>query len=623
MARVRGTSADLARFGLRAGAAFAVLHVDRASGAERREEFLRAATYWRARGLPVEAVIVAADSQAARGAGDAMFTSSSRDELSAANLISSTRPRVGSWAMRISTCRRARARRLASGHDGSTPRPARRCPCGRAEAQAETLELFNGFGGFAEQGREYVIRQRPPRPWINVVANERFGFLVSETGAGYTWSGNSREHRLTPWYNDPVFDPHGEALYVRDEDSGAFWSPLPGPAPGSGRYEMRHGFGYSRCSYAGDGLEHETTLFVPRRDPVKVARVRVSNRGDRPRRLSFFAYSRLVLGVMPQDGASVIVSPADDVPNTLFARNPLAGDFAGRVAFAAVVPAGAARGAAFTADRASFLGRNGSLANPAALRTRDALNGRAGHGTDPCFAHQVLVDVQAGATVEVAFLLGDADGEGEARTLVARYSAPGAIDAALGEVREFWTRGLGGVRIETPSRSLDLLVNGWLPYQTLACRLWGRSAFYQSGGAFGFRDQLQDAAALSWLWPELTREQILRNAAHQFVEGDVLHWWHPPASRGLRTRFADDLLWLPAVTAQYVAATGDRAILTESVRYLRAPALEPDEDETYLQPQDVGDAGDVYDHCCRAIERSLRAARTVCRSSAPATGTTG
>lgn len=628
VSRARGTWDDLTRFGLRPGTALAVLHADRANGAALREEFLRGAKYWRARGYPVDAVIVGERNSSAPDREDdvrilsrAEMSDTDVDLLDAVArwVVGDALPDLSDFgdAPAVRATRPGPAPRVDVGGAGSS-RPERSEVDGRAAP--ETQELFNGYGGFAEQGREYVILsgenlRRPPRPWINVVANERFGFLVSETGAGTTWSGNSREHRLTPWYNDPLLDPHGEALYVRDEESGAFWSALPGPAPGQGRYEMRHGFGYSVASFASDGLEHETTLFVPRHDPVKIARVRVTNRSGRARRLSLFAYQHLVLGVLPEDGASVLVTeqnaaasapPAhEENAAVLFARNPLAGDFARGVAFAAAVTTSPARSVHFTADRASFLGLGGSPQDPAALHSRDPLDGRSGRGTDPCFAQQVLVDVAAGASVEVAFLLGEGDGDDEARALIARYAAPGAIDAALADVRAFWTHRLGGVRIETPSRALDLLVNGWLPYQTLSCRLWGRSAFYQSGGAFGFRDQLQDAAALLWLWPELTREQILRNAAHQFFEGDVLHWWHPPASRGIRTRFADDLLWLPAVTAQYVAATGDRAILSESVRFLRAPALEPGEDEVFLRPQDVGDSGDVYEHCCRAIDRSL------------------
>ncbi|HEX7088941.1 MAG TPA: hypothetical protein VF192_02325, partial [Longimicrobiales bacterium] len=513
------------------------------------------------------------------------------------------------------------------------------------------LRFFNGYGGFSEDGSEYVIRlapdgaglRLPPAPWINVVANETFGFLASETGAGYTWAGNSREHRLTPWSNDPVTDPHGEAWYLRDEEDGAVWSPAPGPAPGGGAYEARHGWGYSRYLYTGHGLEQELVLFVPRTDAVKLARLRVTNPGPRPRRLAFYAYAEWVLGHDRPSSAPAVVTRIDGDAGIVFARNPRAGVFAGRVAFAAVAAPPAQTGAptagraepgpstgpepsaapghdagsaaaarapvsariTATADRAAFLGHRGEVRAPAAVLDGGPLDGRDGAGLDPCAAFRVPLEVPAGGAVEVTFLLGEADDEARARDVVARYRAAGAVDAALEEVRAFWRGTLSAVRVETPSPALDLMLNGWAPYQALSCRLWGRSAFYQSGGAFGFRDQLQDALAFLHVDPRIPRRQILLHAAHQFVEGDVLHWWHPPASRGIRTRFSDDLLWLPYAVCLYVNATGDDALLDEPAPFLTARALEPGEDEAFLEPADSGERGSIYEHCCRALDRSL------------------
>jgi len=476
----------------------------------------------------------------------------------------------------------------------------------------EPLQFWNGYGGFSADGTEYVIRLQPdaagrlglpPLPWVNVVANPRFGFLASETGAGYAWSQNSRENRLTPWYNDPVLDPHGEALYLRDEDDGAFWSPLPGPVPQPAPYEARHGFGYSRYHHVSRGLEQEAWLFVPREDPVKITRIRLRNASGQPRRLSLFSYARLVLGVLPEDCAAALVIEQDAMTGALLAENRNR-EFAGRIAFAAVAPLDSIP-VHVSGDRASFIGRHDSPARPVALERDGVLDGRLGTGFDPCFALQMTLQLEPGATVEYAFLLGEAENRDAVRRLIGRYRQDGAVAAALDEVREFWRDRLAAVKIRTPSPALDLMVNGWLAYQTLSCRLWGRSAFYQSGGAFGFRDQLQDAAALIYHDPELTRRQLLLHAAHQFRQGDVLHWWHPPTSCGIRTRFSDDLLWLPYLAAFYARTTGDWSLFAEPVRFLEVRELERGEDEAFLTPAKSGEVASLYEHCCRALDRSL------------------
>jgi Cellobiose phosphorylase len=481
-------------------------------------------------------------------------------------------------------------------------------------AEPETLLFDNGYGGFTEDGKEYVIRlnpdtlsgiRRPPLPWINVVANESVGFIASESGSGFTWTQNSRENRLTPWYNDPITDPHGEALYIRDEEAGIFWSPLAGPVPQKALYVVRHGFGYSRYWHRSQELDQELCLFVPRHDPVKITRLCLHNLSNRIRHLSLFAYQRLVMGTLASHSAPFINTYYDGETGAILAMNRYRGEFAERVAFSAVVAPEGAQGVHFTGDRTAFLGRNGSPQRPAAVSGAKILDGRTGAGLDPCMAFQVLLELAPGETLECAFLLGEAASLEAVHTLIARYQNVSSIDEALAQVRTFWENTLSAIEIDTPSPAIDLMVNGWLPYQTLSCRIWARSAFYQSGGAFGFRDQLQDASALVYLLPGLTRDQILLHAAHQFVEGDVLHWWHPPSSRGIRTRFSDDLLWLPFVTAFYVRTTGDESILEQTVKFITARALEKDEDEAYLVPADSGHAADVYEHCCRSIDRSL------------------
>ena len=495
------------------------------------------------------------------------------------------------------------------------PAPRRFCPAPGLDAAAvasEPLAFFNGIGGFAGDGNEYVMRldrsiggiRLPPLPWCNVIANESTGFIASERGPGFSWSQNSRENRLTPWFNDPVSDPAGEAIYLRDEDAGLFWSPTPGPTPGSGSYEIRHGFGYTTWRHVSAALEQEVVSFVPVHDEVKILRLRITNRSATARHLSVFYYAEWVLGGTRADTISSVNTESAAGGSVLLARNPDSVDFGTRVAFAAA-SGPAERGRHFTADRQAFLGRYGSAELPEAIGSRDRLDGRAGAGFDPCAALQLVTELAPGESGEWTFLLGQATDAAVATALCTRFGAPAAVEAALAEVRSFWNTLLSTVKVETPSPAMDLMVNGWLSYQNLSCRMWARSAFYQSGGAFGYRDQLQDAAALIYHRADLTRKQIVLHAGRQFVEGDVLHWWHPPAGRGIRTRFSDDLLWLPFVTEFYVATTGDASVLGEEAGFLVGPPLAAGEDEVFIAPGEAGSRADIYEHCCRAIDRSL------------------
>ncbi|MGF1545822.1 MAG: GH36-type glycosyl hydrolase domain-containing protein [Thiotrichales bacterium] len=506
-------------------------------------------------------------------------------------------------------------------HTLDTPLTVQPSPAIRASAapaplpapKSGELRQANGYGGFSHDGREYLLRiradaagclQLPPLPWTNVVANPDAGFIASETGAGYTWARNSREHRLTPWHNDPVTDPHGEAWYVQELATHAFWSLTPGPAPAPAEYEVRHGLGFSAYRLDHRELEQEITLFVPPQGALKIARIRIENRRPGGREIALYAFARWVLGVLPEETRAQVTTEWDDNRQALLARNRDAGDFADGIAFAAMVTGGV-EPIFYTADRAEFVGAGGSLAAPLALLTGAELSHRTGAGHEPAAVLGQRVRVPANGVIECAFLLGEATSEAELDDLLARYRQPGEVTAALADVRGNWRDTVGALQIETPEPALDLMVNAWLPYQNLSCRIWGRSAFYQSGGAYGFRDQLQDAAALVYHAPEITRAQILRNAAHQFVAGDVLHWWHPPLGRGIRTRFSDDLLWLPYLTLHYAGATGDWAVFDAVEPYLEARPLAPGEDEAYLLPQRSAEAGSVYEHCCRALDRSL------------------
>jgi cyclic beta-1,2-glucan synthetase len=466
---------------------------------------------------------------------------------------------------------------------------------------------------FSADGSEYLIHlpwngaglDLPPMPWVNIIANERLGFTVSETGAGCTWARNSQANRLTPWSNDPICDPHGEALYIRDEGSGAYWSPLPGPVPPPVQHEVRHGFGYSSFASVSHQLEQSLTMFAAKRDPVKIVRLRLKNSGAHARRLSVFAFQQLVMRDLAQFPSAVRTWQRERV---LCAQNDAAGDFAGGIAFSFAVagePAAESLSESVCCDRRAFIGVGRSARSPLAL-SQPLLDGACGANLDPCFARQLQFTLPPGQAIECSFVLGEAVGEDELIGLIARYRDAAAIEAAYAEAIGFWKESLGAIQVRTPSAEIDRMVNGWLPYQALSCRIWGRTAFYQSGGAFGFRDQLQDAGNVCLLWPELTRRQILLHARHQFVEGDVLHWWHPePLARGLRTRFSDDLVWLPHVACRYIRETGDVALFDETLPFQSAPLLQPGQDENYLKPDLSVEQATLYQHCCRALDRSL------------------
>ena len=469
-----------------------------------------------------------------------------------------------------------------------------------AAKRRQDLIFENGIGGFTPDGREYVIStargQVTPAPWVNVLANPFFGTVVSENGLAYTWSENAHEFRLTPWYNDPVSDSSGEALYIRDEERGHFWSPMPLPARGYTPYVTRHGFGYSVFEHTERGINTEVWVYVAIDAPVKFTVLKVRNQSGRSRRLSATGYVEWVLGDLRPKSAMHVITEINHLSGALFARSPYNTEFVNRTAFFNVDDATRT----MSGDRTEFIGRNGTLSHPASM-DRSQLSGRVGTALDPCGAIQVAFELADGEEREIVFTLGAGQDANDAGALAHRFRDSVTAYEALEAVWQYWNRTLGAVQVETRDPSINVLANGWLVYQTLTCRLWGRSGYYQSGGAFGFRDQLQDVMALIHTEPRRVRDHLLLCASRQFVEGDVQHWWHPPSGRGVRTHCSDDLLWLPLATCRYVLTTGDTGVLDEPVRFIQGRPVNVEDDSYYDLPGGSEEKASLYDHCVRAI----------------------
>ena len=620
----RGQS-GLWSYGISGDAPLVLLRISDTEKIEIVRQLIRAHSYWRMKGLTVELVILNEDVS--------VYRQSLHDQIT--NLIASgieaqmlDQP-GGIFVRRLDqvphddlVLLQAVARIVLDDERGTLtqqlehrsvlePSPPALSPTRAASVYVATpvpqpeLIFPNGFGGFTRDGHEYVITLQPgqvtPAPWVNVLANPYFGTVISESGSAYTWVENSHEFRLTPWNNDPVQDTTGEAFYIRDEQTGQFWSPTPLPARGTTPYVIRHGFGYTVFEHTENGIASEMWVYVAMDAPVKLTVLKVRNVSGHARRLSVTSYCEWVLGDLRQKSLLHVQTEVDLKTGALLARNYYNTEFPDRIAFLDVNDSART----LTGDRKEFIGRNGNLSQPAAMK-RSRLSGKAGAGLDPCGAVQVAFNLPAGEERETTFRLGVGRNAAEVQTLIRRFRLADASRVALEGVWAYWNRTLGAVNVDTPDPAVNVMANGWLMYQTLSCRLWGRTGFYQSGGAYGFRDQLQDVMALVHADPALTREHLLRAATHQFREGDVQHWWHPPAGRGVRTHFSDDYLWLPYVTCRYVACVADTGVLDETIPFLEARPLKPDEEACYDLPNRSEESATLYQHCVRSIERGLK-----------------
>lgn len=477
------------------------------------------------------------------------------------------------------------------------------------ETQLESLEeidldFFNGYGGFDKKDCSYVIKlsnyTSTPAPWINVISNDNFGFFISETGASHTWYKNSRENKITPWSNDWVKDPLGEAIYIRDNTLGTYFSITPKPVRDEGEYIIRHGFGYSSFSHNTKDINSSMTVFAPRDENLKIQKVVLENKSNEDKEISVFYYAQLVLGVLNYDTSKYITTY--NKGNYIYGQNPYSEFFGNLKAYSTIL---GGESLSFTCDRKEFIGASRSLESPKGLEYKN-LKGEFGSALDPCLVTECKINIKKGEKREIVILLGEEEKEDNIQNIIEKYSNISNVYEELNKTKAYWRDFLGNISVKTENKSMDYLLNGWLLYQNYSCRYLARTAFYQSGGAYGFRDQLQDSMSLGLIDPNITKTQILRSASRQYLEGDVQHWWHPVINSGIRTRFSDDLLWLPFVTEEYIKVTGDYSILKEKALYLEDEPLKEGEDERYTIVNQSSKEGSIYEHCIKAIEKSLK-----------------
>jgi cyclic beta-1,2-glucan synthetase len=614
-------AAALWRFGISGDLPIVLVSLGSVDEVEFAAQVLRAQAYWRVKRLDADVVILNEQAhsyaQTLQSALEAVAQSSAAiwtSEMASggahvlrAELMSPEERRLLYAAARVvlRPGRGSLSEQLSVPETQAFPRPRRRAaraPDPTPQVAMPALELGNGYGGFAADGREYVVSLEPgletPAPWVNVIANAQFGTVVSASGAAFSWAENSRENQLTAWSNDPVSDPSPEVIYLRDQESGEIWTPTAHPIRlPDRRYLATHGQGYSRFELAANGIRSELTVLVSPDAPLKTCVLTLENLSRHARKLAVTAYVEWCLGAARSRNAPFVITQIDATTRAMVVRNAWNSDFGNRVAIIDMH----GHQVTWTGDRREFLGRLGDTSRPAALERRDGLSGRVGAGLDPCSALQTIVELPPGARKQVVVTLGQAANQAEIIAMI-RRSRQTETGAALASIEEHWQRRLGAIAIETPDRSIDVLVNRWLLYQTLSCRVWARAGFYQAGGAYGFRDQLQDGMALALVAPDDVRAHLLRAASRQFKAGDVQHWWHPPTGRGVRTHFSDDRFWLPFAVEHYVDSTGDQGVLDERIPFLSGPAVPADREDAHFEPEQSGPDLSLYEHCALAID---------------------
>lgn len=610
-----------------------LLHIDDIEDLSVVQQLLRAHEYWRMKQLTVDLVIIneraasyVQDLQSAievqvrssqskpnlglRLAGGSVFclradlmSVESRALLAAVARVVLYANR-GSLATQLSRMPAAAAEplRINMAKAVRTPEPA--------QVATPQLQFFNGLGGFSADGREYHTHmqqhQRPPMPWINVIANPNFGFQVSTLGSGFTWAENSRENQLTPWSNDPVTDPSAEVFYVQEQGSSELFSPTAQPINDGGHYSTCHGFGYSRFDHQAADIGMQLLQYVPVTDPVKISRLTITNHSATTRHFTVTAYTEWVLGRDRSSSSAFLQTRLHQDSQTMLVSNPWSTAFAGRIAFAALSQSNQDQSSVcaltdWTADRTGFIGRNGNLASPLALTSTQPLSKCSGAGLDPCTAMQLKLTLAPGESSELVFLLGQTSDSSSATALVQQYQQLD-LDEVLQQVKDFWLQKLNAVQVQTPDPAMNIMLNGWLLYQTIVCRLYARAAFYQASGAYGFRDQLQDSMALSFADPSFARQHLLKAAGRQFIEGDVQHWWLPHSGAGVRSRISDDKVWLVFACASYIQSSGDRAVLEEQLPFLQGPALTADQHDAFYQPMPSDHSASLFEHCARGLD---------------------
>ncbi len=467
----------------------------------------------------------------------------------------------------------------------------------------EDLKYYNEYGAFSADGKEYWMRMnqenRLPTVWSHILANEKFGTVVTESMGGYSWYKNCRLNRVSSWCNKPSQDIPSEVIYLKEEESKKTWSLGLNPMPDDRNYNVIYGFGYCKYLHKSNGIEQELEVFVPKEDACKVSLLTLRNTMPNRKKLKLYYYMKPVIGEDEIKSNGYIDLKFDANSNLLQAKNLYREDLENT----RVYLSSSQRIKSYTGDKNFFLG-DGGISNPEGIK-KVSLNNENSLGKKPCMAYEIEIELESFEEKQISIILGAEEEEMDCKNIAYKYQKVANCKQELNLVKKDWKEFLGKLQVYTPLESTNILLNGWVVYQIINSRLIGKTGYYQSGGAYGFRDQLQDTIGLKYLEPEMIKRQIIRHSKHQFIEGDVEHWWHEENQRGIRTRFSDDLLWLAYLVIEYINFTGDKSILDIKTPYLEGEPLQEGQDERYEKYLPSKQEGTIYEHCIKAIERSL------------------